>query len=491
MKIYLFFTLFFILVYCSFSFSQDSDIESIGNFKKDIIAFSSDTVFANSSISFYAIDINSGEIIGQINPNLLLSPASTMKIFTTATALEILGPDHTFKTDFEYTGNIEKGVLHGNVYIKGGGDPTFYSHTFTSLYNNPDVFSKVAEEIKKAGIKKIDGKIIGNASYYSDNTAPSTWILADVANYYGASPFALSFQDNEYKIFFKTGDTIGDSTWINSVYPNIPNLELYNLVKSKNINDDQSVIYGGLYDDYRIVTGNLPLNKNNFEVKGSIPDPPLFAAYSLLHVIKQHGIEVSDSVCSVYEFKHNTNLESNLRSFYSVTSPPVKEIVYHTNIRSINLYAEHLLRQIGVKKAGKGSNQSGIESICNYWKPYTGKFLMYDGSGLSRFNAVSAKQLVTVLTYMKKQSKHFDPFYNSLPIASRSGSLTSMFNGTIAENNLRAKSGYMSGVRSYAGYVKTKSSREISFAIIVNNYFTTPAVVKSKIEQLLVKLSSL
>jgi len=116
---------------------------------------------------------------------------------------------------------------------------------------------------------------------------------------------------------------------------------------------------------------------------------------------------------------------------------------------------------------------------------------MFDGSGLSRFNAVSAKQLVYVLKYMKKESKNFDVFYNSLPVASKSGSLAGMFSSSIAENNLRAKSGYMTGVRSYAGYLKTKSSKELAFAIIINNYLSNPSRVKEKIEQFLIKLSSL
>jgi D-alanyl-D-alanine carboxypeptidase/D-alanyl-D-alanine-endopeptidase (penicillin-binding protein 4) len=109
---------------------------------------------------------------------------------------------------------------------------------------------------------------------------------------------------------------------------------------------------------------------------------------------------------------------------------------------------------------------------------------------LSRFNAVSAKQLVQVLKYMKKSSTNFNSFYNSLPIASKSGSISGMFAGSIAENNLRAKSGYMTGVRSYAGYVKTKSSKELAFAIIINNYSSSPSVIKGKIEHFLVKLSS-
>jgi len=219
-------TLIFLIVFVflsNISKSQSVLNEQKQDFKDIILDFISDSVLANSSIGFYAIDVNSGEEIAEINPDLLLSPASAMKIFTTAAALEIFEPDFTFKTKIEYSGIIQQnGILKGNIYIKGGGDPCFMSHNFNSNYYNPDVFLKIVEEIKKTGIKKVDGSIVGDATYYSDNSAPSTWILADVANYYGASPWALSILDNEYKLYFKTGSEAGDSTFITNQEPKIP-----------------------------------------------------------------------------------------------------------------------------------------------------------------------------------------------------------------------------------------------------------------------------
>ena len=453
--------------------------------------FTSDPEILNSSISFYAIDLNSNEEIGKINPELRLSPASTIKLFTTAAALEILGEEKTFKTKIGYSGTIDtNGVLNGNIIIKGEGDPCFMSHNFNSTYYNINIFNKVASEIIKLGIKEINGSIIGDASYYSDNSAPSTWILADVANYYGASPWALSVLDNEYKLFFNTGLKADDSTNIIKIEPEISFMEINNIVNSDNISGDQSIIYGGQFDDYRIATGKLPINKTNYEVKGSTSNPPLLAAELLKNELLKNGIVVTHSSFDVPGLKLKNNNNEDYKYIYELESPKLKDIVYYTNIKSINLYAEHLLRQIGVAKNRSGSNSSGIDEINNFWFKTTGKLLIYDGSGLSRFNAVSAKQLVQVLSYMKKTSKNFNFFYNSLPVASRSGSISGMFSGSIAENNMRAKSGYMTGVRSYAGYVKTKSSKEIAFAIIINNYSSSSSVVKGKIEQFLIKLSN-
>lgn len=485
--------IFFILVFTLHNviLSQNVINEEKFDFSKAINQFVSDSALLNSSISFYAIDINTNKEIGKINPDLRLSPASTMKLFTTATALEILGGENTFKTKIGYSGSIDSsGVLNGNIIIKGGGDPCFMSYNFNSTYYSPDAFSKITEAITKTGIKKINGSIIADANYYKDNTAPSTWILADVANYYGASPWALSVLDNEYKLFFKTGQKSNDSTEIVKQEPDIPFMQLENTVISDNVSGDQSVIYGGQYDDYRIATGRLPVNKTNFEVKGSISNPPLLVAVILNNELLKNGISISDTPFAIPGLKFQKNIFDNFKYIYEIESPRLNDIIYFTNVKSVNLYAEHLLRQIGIAKNGIGSNTSGIDAINNFWYKTTGKLLMYDGSGLSRFNAVSAKQLVQVLSFMKKSSKYYEAFYNSLPIASKSGSLSSMFSGSIAENNLRAKSGYMTGVRSYAGYVKTKSSKEIAFAIIINNYSSNPSVVKGKIEQFLIKLSN-
>ncbi|PIX35760.1 MAG: D-alanyl-D-alanine carboxypeptidase/D-alanyl-D-alanine-endopeptidase [Bacteroidetes bacterium CG_4_8_14_3_um_filter_31_14] len=484
----LIFNLFYMIVAC-YGYSQNKFSDTLNNFNKEIVKFISDSELQNSSISFYAIDLKTNQIIGEINPDLLLSPASTMKLFTTTTALETFGPEYTFSTKIGFNGFIKNSVLYGNIIIKGEGDPCLMSNNFKSNYLN--VFKNIVEECKKIGINKVQGKIIGDASFYTDNFAPSTWILADVANYYGASPWALSIFDNEYKLFFNTGEKAGDSTFITKKEPEISLINLNNIVKSDNVSGDQSIIYGGLFDNYRVATGKLPLHKSDFEVKGSIPNPPIYAALLLKQELNKNGIIVTDSVQSIYEYSINTDSLQTPNFFYTIKSPLLKDIIYYTNIKSVNLYAEHLLRQLGIKFFNNGSNEYGINAVTKYWQNKCGKFLMFDGSGLSRFNAVSSKQLVEVLKYMKNESKNFSYFYNSLPIASRSGSLTTMFKGTFAENNLHAKSGYMTGVRSYAGYIKSKSSKEIAFAIILNNYISSPSVIKGKIEELLVKLSEI
>ena len=169
----------------------------------------------------------------------------------------------------------------------------------------------------------------------------------------------------------------------------------------------------------------------------------------------------------------------------------MSSIVYWTNLISNNLYAEHLLKHIGVEKYHNGSVFSGTAAVNDYW---TSKgvdmqgFNMNDGSGLSRANAISAKQLVEILTYMKKSSKYFDTFYSSLPNAGKTGTLKSYGKGTKIYNNLRAKSGTMTRVKSFTGYVKSADGKDLVFAIIANNYTCTTSQIGRKLEKLMISL---
>jgi serine-type D-Ala-D-Ala carboxypeptidase/endopeptidase (penicillin-binding protein 4) len=469
--------------------SQSKISKENDSFNEIIKQFVNDSELTNASISLFIQDINSGEVIGEYNPNLLLAPASTLKLLTTATAIELFGADYRFKTSVSYSGKIDKsGTLNGNIIINGSGDPCFYSENFHEYYSQPDVFESVISEIKKAGIVKINGTVIGNSCLYSDNFVPPSWITGDIANYYGAAPFALSFMDNQYKLFFNTGSVIKGNTKIVKMEPFIREIEIVNNVNSQSIEDDQSIIFGGPFDNFRWIKGSLPINKLNYEVKGSIPNPPLFTAIYFSRILNKNGISISDS-CKTNPDKCNRITDYGKQiELKQISSPTLTDIIKVTNIKSMNLYAEHLLRNIGLKNKFDGSNEAGIDAIKAYWKTKIGKFILFDGSGLSRFNAISAKQLVGVL-YEMKNSKNYSSFYNSLPIAGKSGSISKMFKGSYAENNLRAKSGFMSGVRSYAGYVKTKSNQEIAFAIIVNNYSCQTGVIRTKMEKFLINLS--
>ena len=452
-----------------------------------------DNDLKNASISFYAIDLDSNKIIAGLGSNKSLVPASTMKLITTATALELLGPGKRFSTYIKYSGEIDSNcVLNGNIYIVGGGDPSLGSERFTKHYGN--FINKWANEIIKLGIDSINGRVIADATIFNEQMIPATWIWGDLGNYYGAGPCGLSIYENKCSIEFSSFKR-GDSTTITCVYPYIPNLKFNNGVKSMTTKKDLSYIFGAPYQENRIIKGGIPINKKNFKVRGSIPDPSYLTAFELDMELRQLGIKLANPSTTVRKLKFEFGSIEKVKKHIITTtrSPRLTAIINLTNTYSINLYAEHLMNQIGVFKYRSGDTGSGTQATTLFWKKnelnIEGMYIN-DGSGLSRFNAITAKQLVGVLKYMN-MSKNRKLFINSLPVAGKSGTLRNVGKGTAASGRVKAKSGYMTRVRSYAGYVTTKNKRNIAFALIVNNFNCTPFQMKKKMEKIMIKLAEI
>ena len=452
-----------------------------------------DVIFRNAGISVYVYDLNRHSAVAYESPRLSLVPASTMKVVTTASALEILGSGYRFKTRIQYTGEIDSnGVLNGNIYIKGGGDPSLGSGYYKSY--NADYLEKWVKAVKDAGIKSINGQIIADASIFGENTIPAHWSWGDIGNYYGAPACGLTIHDNKTVLQFRSGPNAGDSTWVDCMVPYVPEMRVYNKVRAANTKSDNAYIYGGLYDPVRIAEGTIPKGEEVFEVKASIPDPPYLAALELESALNEAGVEAKYACSTVRRLRFMNAYRDTLerQTLHTLNGASVGNLCYWTNHVSVNLFAEHLLKGVGVRKAGDGSTYSSTRAIQKYWSgrgvDMTG-FYMTDGSGLSRGNAISARHLVFILKHMSG-SKYADTFKKSLSVAGKSGTLRRIGRGTKAANNLMGKSGSMTRVRSYCGYVTSASGRQLAFAIIVNNYNGTSSQIRDRLNKLMVAMAN-
>src|ERR1019366_4485694 len=473
--------LFLFLLQNFFSYSQTTF-----KLNTEIEKLKTDNALKHATWSICVMSLKNDNIISEYNSNVSLVPASTLKIVTTGTALSMLGSNFKFETKLQYDGVLDSitGTLKGNLYIIGGGDPTLDSEYFKDPKDSLTTTDKWAALIKSKGIKKINGAVIGDASVFEDNIIPSQWIWSDIGNYFGAGACGLTYHDNKYSLYLKSGEA-GSKTIITKIKPVIEDLQIINSVTA-NGKTDSAFIYGAPYSFYRTVEGTIPANKNNYEVEGSIPDPALFCAQSLTLSLKNIGINVSEKATTVRQLKEtNKYISTNKNSLFTHYSPSLEKIVYWTNLKSLNLYAEHLLKYIAYKKNGIGTEMEGTQIITAFWKKKgvdVSGFYMYDGSGLSRANIITTKTQTQILRLMAKD-KNFNSFYNSLPVAGKSGSLSNMCEGTFAENNMCAKSGYITLARGYAGYVKNKKGEMLCFSLLANNYECTPTEMKNKLEK--------
>jgi len=442
--------------------------------------------FENTSMSIAVTDNETGEILFKSEPQLSLAPASILKVVTTATALEVLGPDFRFSTTLSYSGIIKNDTLFGDIQIIGGGDPTLGSQYFPE---NNHFMADWIESIRNKNIRVITGDLIADATIYESQMIPNTWIWEDMGNYYGAGASGISVYDNLYKIHMSSENLAERPTKVIGIDPEIPNLDLKNEVVSSNINSDQAYVFGSPLENRRIIRGTIPKNKSDFIVKASVPDPTALLANEFRKKLTANNITLTGK--TKYEKVLTTDSLSTQLSVNQ--SSQLRDIIRVTNHESINLFAEHFLKQLAFQKYGLGTTEDGCKFVTEFWKNKgidMNGFFMNDGSGLSRFNAITASQMVSILNYMKIKSVYSEDFYQSLATAGN-GTLTVFKNESFPNQCLHAKSGSMTRVRCYAGYLKTISGRQLTFAFMLNNFSCSQTEAIRKIEEVLLKIRCL
>jgi len=438
--------------------------------------------YKNATVGIQIVDLETEHALFELNVNKLMVPASTMKIITSASALEILGAGYRFQTKIGYTdGLIKTNEIRGNLVVLGGGDPTLGSEYFNEIESCRD-FAKIwVQKIKAAGIRKITGNIILDGSLYDSEKIPPTWIWGDIGNYYGAGANAFTCYDNLFRITFKSPKEVGEKTEIISITPQIEGLEIVNEVVASDENRDLAYVFGSPLDKNRVIRGTIPKKRKAFTIKAAVHHPEELLAEALLNQLAKEGIFISGQV------KFETADKNRLKTIYIHESLKLEEIVKVLNYESVNLFAEHLVLQIAAEKTGLGNREKGIELIKEFWQSKgieMDNLFMEDGSGLSHFNAVSPAQINSILIYMARKSENREAFMNSLPSAGN-GTIKSFSADSFPQNSLKAKSGSMSRVRCYAGYLQTKSGKSITFSIMFNHFSGTQAKLIKEIENML------
>lgn len=467
-----------------------SIIEEVTTIPEHINDFVKDTSFTHAGISICFRDASSGDIIADYHKDMALGSASVMKLVTTAVAVEMLGPGFRFTTMIGYTGIINEAdsSLDGHIIIKGGADPTLLSEYFPE--HNAGIIEKWADAVYNAGIRKVKGAVVADATIFNYHPAPGGWNWSDLGNYYGAGAHGICIYDNMYRIHFKTGKP-GSRPEITAVEPEIPGLVIENRLVSAG-DKDNGYVYLEPYGDHAVIRGEIPPLKDDFILKASIPDPPLLTAIILRKALEDRGIIIEQGATSL---RLSPQIKDDFRSapktvLITTWSPPMSQIIKQTNTESLNLYAEQLLKYIAYRSDFKeyASKNKGIEATEHYLEylmnDYDGLY-MNDGSGLSRSNAISSSFISSLLHVMNTGNRYNEEFFNSLPEAGSTGTLRYYFRDPVFNGRLRAKSGTSTRIRNYAGYITVSTGQRISFAVLVNNFDCSSSEVTGKVEKLL------
>lgn len=441
--------------------------------------------------SVCAIDLTTGDTLAAYDAAQQLPGASIVKLVSTAAALNILGPEHRAHTQLVLKGQMkEHGVWDGNLYLIGGGDVSLGSRFFNESGQELAFIEQWVAQLQAKGITCINGEIIADGSTFGTFSCPLGWQQLDMGNYYGCGAFGLNFYDNTLKLNFQTG-AVGTPIKLQSTFPFEPNYQLTIQATSAGISSDQTFVHGAPFVYQRTIKGKLPANRSAFEVKASMPDPEKLLAELVYQRLQANGIRVDGGF-------HTTRTNPELSSKVYPTSEIIhiqqgktlQELVYWTNQRSVNLFAEGNLLQIGAKRYGAGTYENSLvvlDSLLMEWE--VGPCRIVDGCGLSKENRMSASQFVQLLKTQTKTT-YFDSYYKSIPIAGQTGTVKNLCNGQPGEGKIHAKSGSIEGIKAYAGYVDSKSGHQIAFTIIANDYPTSGSAMAKKMEPFLNSLAT-
>lgn len=446
-----------------------------------------------ASFSLVVKDVQEGKTVYSYDTDRLQSPASVLKTVATATALEILGEDYRYPTTLEYDGILENGTLEGNLYIKGSGDPSLGSSHF-ALGQNKFLSTWIAA-LQKAGIKHITGSVISDESIFDTEGVSIKWLREDMGNYYAPGSYGISIFDNMYKLSLQTG-AAGTRPVLKGTEPDIPFIRFKNYLKAAPVSSDSAYIIGAPLDDVRYLYGVLPANREAYVLKGDIPDPALYLARYLTDQLQQKGIRVDGSPsCYRIEVEENRWKKGERKEIVTTYSPTLREIASICNHVSHNLYADALVKTVGLQYKPRRNEMissfgRGVQVVKEYWEKKgldVFPLRMNDGSGLAPADKVSAGFMGELLVYMATESAVSDAFIASLPQAGIEGSVRNFLKGSKLQGKARLKSGGITGVRSYAGYI-TKDGKTYAVAVFSNNYSCPMSRMTRALEKLLLQL---
>lgn len=453
--------------------------------------------------------LDTGRMLFETSADKLLRPASNMKLYTVAAALDRLTPDYRFTTSVYAAEKPEKnGTIKGDLIIYGRGDPSI-----AARFHDGDYFkgiNKLADRIVAAGVKRIKGDLVGDESYLTGPALGSGWEWEDLQWWYGAEVSALTINDNSLDLTVKPGAKIG-APCVVTTGPPAPFVSIVNRATTSAAGTKSALaVYRGPGENILEISGTLPLDDKGYTGGVAVPDPALVFVSMLRDALAKRGVKVDGRSRTVDgrsapNLVPARNLGAGTEGFVpqppplieitNLQSPPLSVIAAQTLKPSQNLYTELLLRTLG-KVAGTNSQQTneqaGLEVLRAFLRESglnPDEIVLSDGSGLSRNDMVTASASLQLLTYMSRH-KYANVFREALPIAGVDGTLRNRMKGTAAAGNVRAKTGSLSSVASLSGYATSAAGERLVFSMMLNNYPDAGAVRKDSIDAIAVLLAS-
>ena len=414
-----------------------------------------------------------------------------MKIVTLATAARELGWDDRFETKLYANGPLTDGTLNGDLLVRGSGDPTIESSQF---------FKNWAEQLQKGGVHTITGRLIGDDSVVIVKDSPASvnhpgfgfgWSWDDLTFGFAAPIGPLQFKRNVVELVVEPGARQGDPT---HAFFRLPGSSLTIIQHTRTGAPGEGTQIRLRQTEKRselLLDGRIATDENAMVIQTTVYNPTTFFMETLKAVFAQNGIEVQGPAIDIDTLAtgERISVQQNLSKLLEHRSEPLSTLAIVMMKQSQNLYAESVFRRIGLM--ADNVNPSGAKTMTamlDNWGIDKTHTLIVDGSGLSRYNYLTANALTKLLAQLSSDPIDHEQFIATLPIAALDGTLRNRMRGTPAAGNVRAKTGSMSQVRSLAGYVTTTSGEVFAFTFIANNFGGYGKDVSNAIDNAIVKI---
>jgi len=456
--------------------------QSLVQLGADILASSQSDGVRRAAWGIAVYSLDRRERLFDLNADTLLVPASTVKIVTAAAAAEAVGWDYRYETSVRAAGPIRNGVLQGDLVVAGTGDPTIGGRGGANL-------SRWVAAIRAAGIRRIEGRIVGDDNAVEEPRPQLAWTWDDIGYSTGAVFGALNLAENRMFVTVAPGASAGAPTLL-SVEPHATSRPIAN----RGITGPRGsapLLWPEQRpgDPFLTIDGSLPEGASPVTMAVSVGNPTAWFADVLRHDLTTAGIEITDRANDIDDVEPVVSASAGI-VVYVHRSEPLSAFVEPLLKESINLYAEAALR-LSVPPGVFPTNDAalaGLSARLAAWGVPPGSHQLVDGSGLSRRDVIAPNAILAVLTRSADPTAT-SPLVRGLPVAGVDGSLAQRMRGSAAAGNVRAKTGTMSNIRSLAGYVTARDGEHLAFVIIVNNFEGTGAQATNAIDAIATRLA--
>ncbi|UTR14981.1 D-alanyl-D-alanine carboxypeptidase/D-alanyl-D-alanine-endopeptidase [Salipaludibacillus sp. LMS25] len=459
-------TICFSFIFLPFMFTAESDLTPEDMLKSDLVNILQQEELDHALPAIHVRSAKSGETIFSYNSETSMVPASGQKLLIGAAALDTLGPNYTFKTGLYYDGNKSEEVLHGDLYLKGTGDPTRLS----------DDYEQFAKELAEDGIKVIKGDLVADDTFFDDMRLSLDMSWFNQPRHTAAQVSALTISPNDNydtgSVILKVlpGENKGDDAAV-TIFPETDYLTLFNDVTTSKETSTQAIEWGREHGNNRIfIKGNIPKSGDGWRELVTVWEPTNLVQHLFHDALKKHGIQLQGKL-KLGETPENSKLIVEQESI------PLEELFVPFMKLSNNGIAEILTKTMGQEVHGEGSWEAGLNVVEAYLTTAglnTEAIQLRDGSGMSHLNKIPVEDMTKLLQYVQQET-WYDTYRESLPLAGdedrlTGGTLGSRMRGTVAEGNVQAKTGTITSKTSLSGYVTTQDEEELIFSIMINNY---------------------